>query len=470
MPGTYSDPIKQMICAVFKDVTPVRLRLLFVANCLAALLFLFIAMITVKGNEHAVKTVGLDAAPSVITAHKIMIAVERMDADLVDELLFDPHQQESEEMAADFEVWRRKVSKELVAAAKNITYGEAEQIPIENLEMALGDYETRAQSARDMRKQGKNEEAVAYYCAALQILNEQLLPNAEALNKANADKLETTYARAESESALSCGLVLVVGMLLAALLLFTQIYLSRRFRRRINLPLFVATLCTVVFGQHIYSSLRANDNELKVAKEDAYNSVVALLDARSNAYSAKAAASRFLLVHQTASASQQYFFDKAATVASFSPGHNFADTVARAQEQIEAGEKINLTGFRGSLADELNNVRFEGEGEAALAALESFANYLTTDRKMRQLENSGAHAAAVKICLGYDPAASNFPFTKFDDALERTLAINQRHFKLSINEAFHDLKGLSFLCQIASLFIIVCTYFGLSPRMAEYLQ
>jgi hypothetical protein len=470
MPGKKADPLRNMISLAFQDVTPVRLRLLFVANCLAAILFFCISETTIKEHAHAVKTVGLDAAPSVIIAHQIKIAVEQMDADLVDELLYAPHQQDGARVAADFEMWRQKVSKDLVAAAKNITYGSAEQIPLENIQMALGEYEMRAQSASDMHNQDKDQDAVTYYCSALQILQEQLLPNADALNKANADNLENTYAQTESESALSCGLVLVMGMLLTVLLLFTQIYLSGRFRRRINLPLLFATLCIGLFAQHIYSALSENGKDLKKAKEDAYNSVVALLDTRANSYAAKAAASRFLLLRQNASSQQQSFLEKTATVACFTPEHGYSETIARAQKQIESQEKINLPGFKGSLADELNNVRFEGEGQSALEALEGFGNYLATDTKMRQLENSGAHSAALKICLGYDPNSSMFPFTKFDDALGRTLEINRTHFKLAVDEAFHDLKGLVGLCQLISLLIIVCTYFGLSPRMAEYLN
>ncbi len=465
-----TEPFRQMIYSALKDVTPVRLRLFFVANCLAALLFCFISVATVKEHEHAVKTIGRDAAPSVISAHQIKIAVEQMDADLVDELLYAPGQEEGAEMAADFEMWRKKVSRELVAAAKNITYGSAEQIPLENIQMALGEYEMRAQSARDMHYQGKNQETVNYYSSALQILQAQLLPNADALNRANADKLENAYSQAESESALSCGLVLVVGMLLVVLLLFTQIYLSGRFRRRINLPLLIAMLSTVVFTQHIYSELSENGKALKKAKEDAYNSVVALLDARANSYDAKATASRFLLTHNNASSQEQTFFEKVATVASFAAEHGYSDTIARAQRQLETQEKINLPGFKGSLADELNNVRFEGEGQAALEALEGFSNYTKADSKMRQLENSGAHAAAVKMCLSYGPNGSMFPFIKFDDALGRTLEINRTHFKIEVDKAFHDLTGLVGLCQLIALLIVVCTYFGLRPRMAEYLH
>jgi hypothetical protein len=464
------DPLRQMVYSIFQDVTPVRLRLFLLSNCLAALLFCILSIATVESHHRALQTVGLDAAPSVITAHQIKISVEQMDCDLVDELLYAPRQEEAREIAQDFEKVRSDLSKQLVAAAKNITFGSAEQSPLENIQTGLGQYEMLAQSALLLHNQGREEDALSAYRSALKVLQEQLLPEADALNKANADKLEDTYARAESESALRCGFVLLVGMLLVTLLSYTQFYLSKRFRRLINIPLFVATICTVVFVQHIYTALRENGRELKVAKEDAYNSVVALLDARANSYGAKAAASRSLYIQPKSEAQSQDFVDKATSVASFSAGHNFAETIARAQKQIEEQEKISLPGFKGSLADELNNVRFEGEAQSALESLQAFGDYMDADARVREREKSGAHTAAIKICLGYDPQGSKFPFVKFDNALQRTLAINQNHFKLAIKSAFANLKWLVGQCQLIALLIAVCTYFGLRPRIIEYLQ
>jgi hypothetical protein len=467
MPVKQLDPIRQIAHSVFQDVTPVRLRLLLVANCLAALFFCLVAVSTINQNQHAVKTVVLDAAPSVIAAHQIKIGVEQMDAALIDQLLVAPNQDESKELARQFDKWRVTAAKELIAAAKNITYGQSEQIPLENIADSLGQFEMQSQTALDMHNLDRNSDAVSAYRLARQTLTEKLFPNADALNKANADALESTYSQAESESALSCGFVLVVGMLLVALLVVTQMYLSKRFRRRVNVPLLIATICTFVFVQHLYSALRENDDRLKVAKEDAYNSMVALLDARANAYDADAAESRFLLLG--GKDEDKYFFDKAATVANFTQGHDFAQTTTQAEKQLASGEKINLPGFSGSLADELNNVRFEGEGKAALESLSAFGGYLQADKKMRQLETSGAHQAAIKVALGYDPEGSKFPFTKFDDALGRTLEINQNHFNLAVKDAFDDLNGLVMLSEVVSLLIAVCAYIGLRRRMEEYL-
>jgi hypothetical protein len=267
---------------------------------------------------------------------------------------------------------------------------------------------------------------------------------------------------------MSRGFVLVMGIILFSLLFYTHVYVSLRFHRRLNVALLVALACTGVFLQHLSSTLATSSRDLTIAKEDAYNSVVALLDARANSYDANASESRWLLDRARAAEHEKYFQDKNATVANFESGHDFGETIAAAKKQAENNEKGTLPGFTGSLADELSNIRFPGEHEAALETLQAFADYYAVDNKIRHLEKSGDHAGALKLALGYDPFGSNFKFSKFDDALGRTLKINQSQLKIAVKEAVHALDGLVVMALFVSLVVILSTYIGLSPRLAEY--
>jgi hypothetical protein len=336
------------------------------------------------------------------------------------------------------------------------------------MQVALGRFEMQVQEARDLQRALKGEQSVLAYCAALDTLENRLLPAAAQLDAANANALASTYAREKSESALSRGLVLVVGIVLVTLLIYTQFYLKRRFRRRLNIPFLIATFLTVLFVQHLTSALAVNSHDLKVAKEDAYDSVLALLDARAAAYEANAAESRWLLDRSHAIGHEKTFKDKASSIASFAQGHNFNETITRALKQAEGEEKLNLPGFRGSLADELNNIRFEGERDAAVEALQAFQKYCLVDAKIRALEGSGHHDQSVSLCLAYDPNGSKFQFIKFDDALGRTLKINQEQFQHAVKRAFADIEGLLSLCQLFFLSLAISLYLGLRTRMAEY--
>jgi hypothetical protein len=464
------DPLQHMVRATFLDVTPVRLRLLLIANSLLALLFCLVAVTTVHQHEHAALTVGHDAAPSVVAAYAIKGGAVQMDGLLASELLNSPGGDEAQQAQNSFEKWRTNVSRQLVAAARNITYGRVEQLPIENLLVAFGQYQMQAQTARDAHNAGNQPQAMKSYRASLATLTDQLLPNADALNKANADVLESTYAEEKSESALAASGVLVIGIMVIALLLLTQIFLSQRFRRRLNVPLLLATICTVIFVNHIYTELRHSAQHLKVAKEDSYNSIVAILSARSSVFDANAAQNRWLLDKEHADQHEKSFSDDIKSMASFAPGHDFASTLELAEKQISDGEKIGLPGFTGTLADELANIRFEGEGQVAVEALGALKDYCQTDKRMRELERSGNHQAAVKLGLSYYPDASKFAFTKLDDALSRALKINQEQFESGIKSALKELNGLDLLSLIFSLLVAVCVYIGLRPSMAEYLS
>ncbi len=464
------EPMQYMFRSCTKDVTPVRLKLFLTINCLGAILFGLLAVATVQQHEHVVKVLGIDAAPSVIAAQQIKIGVERMDTDLVTQLLNVSVRRQASWACEDFEKNRLTVCKQIVTAAKNITYGLAEQTPIENIQASLGQYEMQAQQVLDMHDLHHDSLAVVCYRAALETLEHQLLPNVDALHKANADALESTYGQEESQAAISCGFVAVIGMLLIGSLLATQIYLARRFRRRLSLPLLIATLCLLFFVQKLYSTLMHNSSHLKVAKEDAYNSVIALLDARVNSYQANAAMARWLLDKAHAAEHEKTFLEKASTVANFAPGHNFAETIERAEKQYAADDKFNLPGFSGSLADEFNNVRFEGEAQAALEALKAFNDYRMADASMRAQEKLAAHDVALAVGLGYDPRAARFAFGKFDDAVGRVLQINQYHFDRAIKESMNDLKGLTTMSQVICLLVLFCVYLGLRPRLAEYVR
>lgn len=87
---------------------------------------------------------------------------------------------------------------------------------------------------------------------------------------------------------------------------------------------------------------------------------------------------------------------------------------------------------------------------------------------MRKLKKAGQQDLAVQLCLAYDPTGSKYPFTRFDEALGRTLAINQEHFDRSVKDAFRDLQGAVLLAQCVCLLMAVCVYLGFRPRLAEY--
>lgn len=466
---TKREPVTSIVLSVFRDVTPARLRLFLIGNCGLAILFAVLANNTVADHRHALDTVGRFAAPSVVAAHQIQSGIMLMDRGLTDELMSDDDEIEGL-MAADFDRGRIIASRNLILAAKNITYGDSEQKPIEAMQLGLGRFLMHAQKARDLDSSGSSEDARGVYRTAYDTVSKDLVPNARALLRANVDALEETYANEKARSALICGLVLLLGIFLICGLTTAHIYMSGKFRRRVNLPLLIAIFLTVAFVQHLYSEVRQSAESLKNAKEDSYDSILAIMTVRSGIYSANAAQSRFMYDRENAADYEREFQSEVDTIAKFTPGHNFASAIAVAQKELaDDTQRINIPGLSGALAVEFANLEYDGEAKSALESLLAMNDFLLTDQRMRKLAMEGKEDDARQVCLGYEPTRLKFAFTRLDDSLNRGLKINQEHFEQLIVDANSDLAGLAALSQLFALVIVVLVYTSVTPRLREYL-
>jgi hypothetical protein len=458
-----------MVESALRDVTPVRLRLLLLVNCLLVTGFCSVAITTIHQHEHAARTIGLDATPSVVASEQIQIAALEMDYYLINELLIGPEDKEARMMTKHFDDWRGNAFKSLIAAANNITYGDKERLPIESVLVQMGHYGGQAQKARDLHANNKESETLAAYRLAKETLTSSLLPETDALHKANSDILDATYSEEQSKSALSCGFVLVTGMVLIGLLVYTQVFLRRRFRRRFNVFLVVSTVAMALLVNHLYSSLRESAVHLKAAKEDAYDSMVALLNIRVEAYEAQVNQIRALIDRENAEKYHQEFDKHIANIATF-PGSTIDATIALAKKQAEAKERINLPNLKGSLKDEFDNIKFDGEGSDVIEATEALRDYLSSVEQIRNEEKAGAIGEAIDMSLGFTPNSCKFAFTRFDDAIGRALKTNVEHFNRSVKDAFDDLSTLVTLSQVVCLSMFICIYLGLRDRIAEYMN
>lgn len=446
--------------AITKLTTPQLLKRGMYLTWGASLLLLVTTLSGVQAQRHAIKTVGKDSAPSIITAQRIKDGLAGMDANAVNELLVKSGQ--NPEAIKGYEERRQKLAERLVAAAENITYGDAERKPIQTLQLAVGDYMMKLQQAKDFNERGDANGVLMSYRAAAQIMDKTLLPAADALDKANSEELKQTYLAERFASGRSLFVIIIFGLLLIGVLVALQLFLSHRMRRLLNPMLLAATAIAIVFVGYTTRAFLSASHHLKVAKEDAFASVHALRQSRALAYSANADESRYLLDAALASTHQQAFFTKAAEIAKVPSGQTF-EAVAAAAAQ---GQKVEgLTGF---LGEELNNITFPGEREAAVATLSTFGTYLKIDQQIRQLQQTGKHAQAIALCTGYNPGQSNWAFNRFLDAHQKTLDINIAAFEDAIAQGFKDVDGFEIVTPIVTVAIAGLTLFGLLPRIKEY--
>ena len=303
---------------------------------------------------------------------------------------------------------------------------------------------------------------VAAYINAARILDAELLPAADALDKANLDMLESAYAAQGSRSGRSRAFVAVAAVLPIAGMLWLSVFLSRRTNRTLNPGLALAALVTAALLIYCLQATGRGQRALKVAKEDAFTSMHALWRARAVAYSANADESRYLLDAGNAARHEAAFFEKVAAVAKVPAGN----TIEQFAPKLPASGKA--PGFTGFLANELANITFIGEDEAARGALRWFGVYARVDMFIRRLAREKKYAEAVALCTGAREGESNWAFDRFDKALSSTMDINQREFDKAVDSGFRALDGFEWRASLMALLAGMLTVWGLLRRIQEY--
>ncbi len=409
-------------------------------------------------HRAALETIGRQAGPAITAAEKIRTALASMDASAANDLLASD-QAARDAARHDYDQSRLEAAQALLYAARSLNYGAGGRDPLEKIQMQLGSYEALVQRARDLHDV-KDPRAVDTYAQAASLVDNDLLPAGDQLDNANFRRLDETYARQGAYSISSRVVVLLFGIALLGALLWLQSFITNRTRRILNLPLIAATLVALAFTLWGLTVFGTEEHELKTAKQDAFTSIRALWKARAGAWSAAGDESRLLLHSSKLPGAGDDFQRNVNSLMLVPPGVTMEDVA-------EHGLRENslATGY---LADEIRNITFFGEREAALETTTKFAEYLETAREIRSLEAAGKHADAVALHLGTQSGQAKFVFAEFDDALSRTLAVNQRAFDTAVDSGFDALSHFEAKAAATAIVIVLLVFAGLAPRIAEY--
>jgi hypothetical protein len=398
------------VAAPPRATTPQLLKQGMYASAACSLLVLIAVTSGARSHREGIQIIGRDTAPSIIAAQHVSAAMADMDAAAASELL---SQSQLEPARQSFDNRRKEASEVLIEAAENIKY-EEERAPIRKVALGLSSYSQQIQRALDLRK-AKDPAYVDAYRAAAQTMDETLLPAALELDHAKRTVLDRAYADQQKWSSASMLFLVLAILALIGVLLSLQVFLVRRMRRMINPLLMISTGLAFLSFFIFADDFTTADRQLKVAKQDAFESIHALWKARAVAYTAKAAESRYTM------------------------------DVAHAA-QYEQGFQQKVVQVNGYLADELKNITFPGEQDAANKTVAAFAEYT------KAAPGKGANAA----------------FDQFDDAIGDTLQINQSAFDGAIKNAFDAVNNVEITASIICGTIALLAFGGTLPRLREY--
>jgi hypothetical protein len=410
-------------------------------------------------------------------SNALYYAVSDMDAQVGNVLLTgsDPalaadQQQDLALYAGDQQHAEQYLQQVAVTAAAN----PAAQQAVSSVLDALGRYEALAADAILVNQRGHDPAGrpsaatLSYFQQATDLMSTIVLPAAASLTTANANALDMSYAQDRSTASSGQVLVLMLGLAVAGALLGTQMFLAARFRRLVNPALAAATVLAVALGIAAAVQLGAQAGNLKVAKQDAFDSVLALTAARAVSYDANADETRFLVDPGRTLAYQDAFLRKSQELANVGNVGIFSYDAALATDVGAYQANHADVRFGGYLGTEFRNITFPGERAAATRALLAYQVYERYDRKLRAMAKTNL-AQAIAFDIGTSPGQSDWAFNQWDGALGSVITINENAFTAAIR-AGHT-TGSPWIVLIPAMgtaLIAALAIAGTHKRLAEY--
>jgi hypothetical protein len=465
--------------------TPARLRFWLAATWASAALFAGAGFVGVRAHREGMQNLGRDSAPSIIAAQRVKAELAAMHAAAARELLSVRPEQRAAAVR-EYENRRRAVTDALLTAAGNITYGDAERVPIRTMLEGLGPYEGALAQARLLHT--RNDAGfVDPLRRADALLTDTMLPAADALDRANQEALDAGYSVARGADTRGWVWLAVSGAAALAALVGTQLFLARKTRRLMNPALVLAT-AAVLFGLYsLGSGYAAADRQLRRAKDDCFESIGVLTRARADGYEMLAAERLALLDPNRAEEyATRFRFRRnrlltppqvdtldglmAKVIAQqLPPGAVRAgdeEAVARAWGELARKELPSAVG--GHLAVELRNVTFAGEREAAVDTLRGFVAFLSADARVNDLSAAGTRDDALALALDDRPDGPARGFRTFDEHLGRTTNINHTEFDKAVDRGFAAVADREWIAVALGAGVWLLALIGLRPRFREY--
>ncbi|WP_460341079.1 hypothetical protein [Actinoallomurus acanthiterrae] len=461
-----------------RATTPQRIWALTITVAVLAVVLTAVVAQGIAGVRGGLRDIGHRSGPQVVATSDAYFALNDMDAQVANVLLVGDEQNLGvgrDKALGIYEQRRRQADADLQQAAAVGAGDPAAQRAIRTVLDALGRYE--GLTAQAILVDGDahhaagrpSPTALGLYRQATDLLKKQLLPAAAGLTEANSGALERAYQAKHAQAVRTAVVTALTGAALIGVLIGLQIMLARRFRRRFNPFLLLATLVTGMTLVAGASTLTGEAGQLRTAKKDAFDSVLALSQARAVAYDANADESRYLVDPSRRPEYEGAFLAKTQQLAALPSVTTLAGYPAALRQAWNAyGTDHTDIGWGGYLGTEFHNITFPGERDHAERTLSTFLTYQQDDSTMRALARRGRLHDAIRFNTAYTPGNSNYDFDQYDKNLTALIDLNRSHFATSIRAGEKDLSGWSLIPWAAALGVAALALAGVRPRLAEY--
>jgi hypothetical protein len=249
-----------------------------------------------------------------------------------------------------------------------------------------------------------------------------------------------------------------LAVVLAGVLVATQVFVRRRFHRRRSPQLVAATLLLLVAaGASGMGAVQARQS-VKAAEDRSYARLLNLYDARALLYDANGDESLSLIARDPTS--------RAAADQAFQAETRRLVDRPLTDESMQAAARGDVA-FGGMLADELRAAGAGTERSAAVRILQLYRRFLDIDAAVRARAAQGDEAGAIALALGTDQGQLTFAFADVDWYLGLAIQRLQDQFDSGMTYGEEVLAGTAAV-ELLALAIAALTSWGLRPRLEEF--
>jgi hypothetical protein len=415
--------------------SPGRLRLAGIGAVLSCLVFALLGAAAFQSRASALADAKADAA-QLIRVQQIATEVVRADSLLTNS--FPTPGAETAGQVADFDLALANAGQSVAdAAAANPADGPE----LAQVSDALGQYRQYATSARIYNREGK-QVALGYLRQAGAALRGPdpaspnlatgpgLLPTLDRLIKDSTDRVDAAY------TASTWATVEMVGADVIALggLVLVQVWLAKRSRRYLNLPLVAASgavLVVLVAGVFV---MAGSQSRATTVRDNSYKSLKALADARISVNAAKSDASISFLYQRTGGSSDTYRKDYGART-------------AKVSQSLQAAGSATPPG-----------------------AARDFATWKAAADTLIRTDYASNPAAWQQAATGVSALDQPFnrPFQALDAALERGIDTQAEDVSKGLGQGNAPIVVLGWLALVVGLLAAVLSWAGIAQRLEDY--
>ncbi|GAB3837059.1 hypothetical protein [Kribbella italica] len=402
---------------VFFYGTPGRMRALLILSAVIAVLFGLAAAQGFRQSDGALQRAEANTAQLVrvqaIHTNLVAANADATNAFLVGGLEPPAQRQHFVDSLA--------TASRLIAEAA--TAQPADQNVLGQLNTTLLTYSGQIEQARTNNRQGLPIGS-QYLKDANATLQNDSLPLLNALVAANEDRVDTEFDGVGTGN----GWLIVGGLISLAVLVLTMVWLAKRTRRYVNVPLAagaVLVLLTIVVGG---AGLAGASSSAKDTFTDEYSDALVLARARIAAYDAKS--------------------NESLTLIARGSGADFEKAWKAAADQVD--KQLATIGT--------------GAGNATSA----WQEYKLAHVAIRKADDGGNWDAAVDQAIGTGPKTATAPFTNFDRSSTTKLGEASSATQTQLADARGSLPPIGWLGLPIGIAAALLAAWGLSQRLGEY--